>query len=154
MKACGDVCSAGRSPANPQLPKPPHQAIGRHIYFAVIGRASAWFDYSRRMYSLRINILLTIGEIYKMVKDFSIQFSPLYLSMKYLAIISRHPVYMSIERMEGRSGLHSKASKFTGWISTNKWVDMQILTWNLSESSKGKKMSRISKGRKNESRIA
>jgi len=28
-----------------------------------------------------------------MVEDFSIQFSPLYLFMKYLAIISRHPVY-------------------------------------------------------------
>jgi len=28
-----------------------------------------------------------------MVEDFSIQFSPLYLLMKYLAIISRHPVY-------------------------------------------------------------
>ena len=28
-----------------------------------------------------------------MVEDFSTQFSPLYLSMKYLAIISGHPVY-------------------------------------------------------------
>jgi len=29
-----------------------------------------------------------------MVKDFSTQFSPLYLLMKYLAIISRYPVYI------------------------------------------------------------
>jgi len=44
--------------------------------------------------SLRINISLTIGEIYKIVEDFSTQFSLLYLSMKYLAIIFRHPVYV------------------------------------------------------------
>ena len=42
--------------------------------------------------SLRINISLIIEEIYKMVEDFSTQFSPLYLPMKHLAIISRHPV--------------------------------------------------------------
>jgi len=29
-----------------------------------------------------------------MVEDFSTQFSSLYLPMKYLAIISRHPVYI------------------------------------------------------------
>jgi len=28
-----------------------------------------------------------------MIEDFSTQFNPFYLSMKYLAIISRHPVY-------------------------------------------------------------
>jgi len=61
----------------------------RHIHFVVVGRASA-----RIQLSLRINISLTIGEIYKMVQDFSTQFSPLYLPMKYLAIISRHPVYI------------------------------------------------------------
>ena len=61
------------------------QAIGRHILFAVVGRAS-----TRIWLSLRINISLTI---YKMVEDFSTQFSPLYLPMKYLAIISRHLVH-------------------------------------------------------------
>ncbi|EGI67575.1 hypothetical protein G5I_03835 [Acromyrmex echinatior] len=34
-------------------------------------------------------------ETYKMVEDFSTQISPLYLPMKYLTIISRHPVYYS-----------------------------------------------------------
>ena len=47
---------------------------------------------ARIQLSLRINILLTIGEIYKMLEDFSTQFSLFYLPMKYLAIISRHPV--------------------------------------------------------------
>ena len=74
-----------------QLPRPAGQAISRHIHFAVVGRVSA-----RIRLPLRINILLTIGEIYKMIKDFSTQFSPLYLPMKYLAIISRHPVYIYI----------------------------------------------------------
>jgi len=78
---------AGRLPANPQLPRPAHQAIGRHIHFAVIGRAGA-----RIRLSLKINISLTIGETYKMIEDFSTQFSPHYLPMKYLAIIFRHPV--------------------------------------------------------------
>ena len=58
-------------------------------YPAIVGRASA-----RIRLSLRINISLTIGEIYKMIEDFSTQFSSLYLPMKYLAIISRHPVYI------------------------------------------------------------
>jgi len=88
MEAYGGVRGAGRLPTNPQLPRPAHQAIGRHIHFAV-DRASA-----RIQLFLRINISLTIGEIYKMVQDFSTQFSPLYLPMKYLAIISRHPVYI------------------------------------------------------------
>jgi len=57
----------------------------RYIHFAVIGRASA-----RIQLSLRINISLTIEEIYKMIEDFLTQFSPLYLPMKYLTIISRH----------------------------------------------------------------
>jgi len=61
------------------------------VHFAVVGRASA-----RIRLSLKINILLTIGEIYKMVEDFSTQFSPLYLLMKYLAIISGYPVYIYI----------------------------------------------------------
>jgi len=89
MEACGGVRGAGRLPANPQLPRPARQAIGRHIYFAVIGQARA-----RIRLSLRINISLTIGEIYKMVEDFSTQLSPLYLLKKYfiLAIISRYPV--------------------------------------------------------------
>ena len=59
-----------------------------HIHFIVIVRVSAHIQLS-----LRINISLIIGEIYKMVEDFSIQFSSFYLPMKYLAIISRHPVY-------------------------------------------------------------
>ena len=84
------VRSAGRLPANPQLPRPARQAIDKHIHFAIIGRASA-----RIRLSLRINISLTIGEIYKIVEDFSTQFSPFYLSMKYLAIISRRPVYLT-----------------------------------------------------------
>jgi len=63
---------AGRFLANPQLLRPALQAIGRHIHFAVVGRASA-----RIRLSLRINILLTIREIYKMVEYFLTQFSPL-----------------------------------------------------------------------------
>ena len=94
MEACGGVRGTGRLPANPQLPRSARQVISRYRHFAVIDRAS-----TRIRLSLRINISLIIGEIYKM--DFSIQFSSLYLPMKYLAIISRHPVYMSIERMEG-----------------------------------------------------
>ena len=91
MVACDGVRGAGRLPANPQLSRPARQAIGRHIHFAVVGRASA-----RIRLSLRINISLTIGKIYKMTEDFSTQFSPFYLSMKYLAIISRHPVCVYI----------------------------------------------------------
>jgi len=80
----GGSRGAGRLPiSNSQSAR---QAIGKHIHFAVVGRA-------RIRLSLRINILLTIGEIYKMVEDFSTQFNPLYLPMKYLVIISRHPVY-------------------------------------------------------------
>jgi len=80
-------CGAERLPTNSQLSRPTlaRQAIGRYIHFAVVDRASV-----RIRLSLRINISLTVGEIYKMVEDFSTQFSPLYLSMKYLAIISRH----------------------------------------------------------------
>ena len=88
MVACSDVRGARRLPANPQLPRPARQAISRHIYFAVVGRASA-----RIRLSLKINISLIIGEIYKIIEDFLTQFSPLYLSMKYLAIISRYFVY-------------------------------------------------------------
>ena len=61
---------AGYLPVNSQLPKPVHQAIGKHIHFAIVGRARV-----RIWLSLRINISLTIGEIYKMVEDFSTQFS-------------------------------------------------------------------------------
>jgi len=85
------VRSAGRLPANPQLPRPARQAIDKHIHFAIIGRASA-----RIRLSLRINISLTIGETYKMIENFSTQFSPLYLPIKYLAIISKHPVHCSV----------------------------------------------------------
>jgi len=40
-----------------------------------------------------------------MIEDFLIQFSSLYLPMKYLAIISRHPVYIYIyiHRMSGNN---------------------------------------------------
>jgi len=34
-----------------------------------------------------------------MIEDFSIQFSQLYLPMKYLVIISRHSVYISTVRI-------------------------------------------------------
>jgi len=64
------VRGAGRLPANPQLSRLTRQAIGRHVHFAVVDRESACIRL------LRINISLTI---YKMVEDFSIQFSPLYL---------------------------------------------------------------------------
>jgi len=85
VKACGGVRGAGSLPVNPQLPRSARQAID--IHFAVVGRANA-----RIRISLRINISLTIGEIYKIVEDFSTQFSPFYLLMKYLAI---HPVHTS-----------------------------------------------------------
>jgi len=94
MEVCSGVRGVGRLPANPQLPRLARQTIGRHIHFAV-NRASA-----RIRLSLRINISLTIGEIYKMVKDFSTQFSPLFLFMKYLAIISRHPVYLHLNLID------------------------------------------------------
>jgi len=68
---------------------PARQAIGRHIHFAVVSRANA-----RIRLSLRINISLIIEKIYKMVEDFSTQFSSLNLPMKYLAIMSRHPEYV------------------------------------------------------------
>jgi len=35
-----------------------------------------------------------------MIEDFSTQFNPLYLLMKYLAIIFRHPVYKIIHYYE------------------------------------------------------
>jgi len=92
----GDLqrCAQRRELAS-QFPTPKAQAIGRHIHFAVVDRASA-----RIRLSLRINISLTIGEIYKIVEDFSTQFSPFYLSMKYLAIISRYPVYIETYELE------------------------------------------------------
>jgi len=83
------IARTARLPVNPQLPWPARQAIRRHIHFAIVGRMGAYIRLS-----LRINVSLTIREIYKMVEDFSIQFSPLYLPMKYLVIISRHPVYV------------------------------------------------------------
>ena len=109
---------AGCLPANPQLSRPARQAIDRHIHFAV-GRASAHIRLS-----LRINISLTIGEIYKMVEDFSTQFNSLYLLMKYLAIISRHPVYICMCVCGGgvyiythvRSSLYLKISQFNPLI--------------------------------------
>ena len=55
------------------------------IHFAVVD----WAGTHIRL-SLRINISLTIGKIYK-IEDFSTQFSLFYLPMKSLAIISRHP---------------------------------------------------------------
>ena len=79
-----DRCAA-RGACQLQLSTLARQAIGRRIHIAIVGRASAHIRLS-----LRINISLIIGEIYKMVEDFSIQFSPFYLPMKYLAIIFRH----------------------------------------------------------------
>jgi len=100
MEVCGDVRGAGHLPANSQLPRPARQAIGKHIH-AIVGRASA-----RIRLSLRINISLTIGEIYKIVEDFSTQFSPLYLPMKYLAIISRHPIYIIQKLISRKNSFH------------------------------------------------
>ena len=44
-----------------------------------------------------------------MIEDFSIQFSPFYLFMKYLAIISRHPIYVykCIKELHFRRNLKS-----------------------------------------------
>jgi len=83
-------CARREAPANPKLPRLAPEAIGRHIHLAVVGLVSA-----RIRLSLRINIPLIIGEIYKMVEDFSTSFNLLYLPMKYLAIISRYPVYIT-----------------------------------------------------------
>ena len=88
MEACGGARGARHLSANSQLPKSARQAIDRHIHFAVVDRASAHIRLS-----LRINISLIIEEIYKMVEDFSTQFNPLYLSMKYLAIIQTLCIY-------------------------------------------------------------
>jgi len=78
----------------------PHTAANLHSSDGALARlslrAKRTVGSSIRL-SLRINISLTIGETYKMVEDFTRQFSPLYLSMKYLAIISRHPVYKKIK---------------------------------------------------------
>jgi len=60
MEVCGGVRSAGRLPANPQLPRPAHQTTDRHIYFAVVSRANA-----RIRLSLRINISLLLGKFTK-----------------------------------------------------------------------------------------
>jgi len=84
MEACDGVRGAALAS---QSPRPARQVIDRHIHFAVVDRASA-----RIRLSLRVNLVnFVIGEIYKMVEDFSTQFSQLYLSMKYLGIIFKHP---------------------------------------------------------------
>ena len=79
MEVFGDVRGAGRLPANLQLLRLARQAINRHMYTLRNSRPG------ERAYSAIFkdyyNISLTIGEIYKMVEDFSIQFSPLYLPM-------------------------------------------------------------------------
>jgi len=41
LETCGSVRGAGLS-ANPQLPRPARQAIGRYIHFAIVGRASVF----------------------------------------------------------------------------------------------------------------
>jgi len=65
IEACGSVRGAGRLPANPQLPRHARQAIGRHIHFAVVvSQASV-----RIRLSLKINISLTIGEIFQNDKE-------------------------------------------------------------------------------------
>jgi len=81
----------GHLTANPQFLRPARQAIGRHVHFSIVSQTGA-----RIRLSLRINISLIIEKTYKMIEDFSTQFSPLYLSMKYLAIISRHSVYTRV----------------------------------------------------------
>jgi len=60
MEAYGSVRGAERLPANPQLPRPARQAIGRHIHFAVVDWASA-----RIRLFLRINISLIMEKFTK-----------------------------------------------------------------------------------------
>jgi len=49
MEACDGVRNAGRLPVNSQFPRLARQAIDKHIYFAVVSRASAYFFYVRNV---------------------------------------------------------------------------------------------------------
>ena len=60
-----------------------------------------------------------------MVQDFSTQFNPLYLLMKYLAIISRHPVYVNNYRRFDHKMLEIQ-------LSTADYVVMKFYIWTTT----------------------